>query len=669
MGKKIRKKQTHKGETVKKNKGEKSGRMKNAFALSIILNLVDRFTNYVYKALAEGFFGKIFTAYSREQTAFDNGAVKCYFRDMGGFVKWLHKLRLKFSEGIETSFFHGLFDKLCLAFITTSLKYFGNFLLSFSFYSIVIGFVRSFIPVFSVPDLSFFVVCGCIIILALPLVSSKQSLAKALTTGRISRLLIFEVFGYKDEMFEHPQKKSKLRANVAILSGMAAGLLTFAFHPIYLVVFAVMLALMLMIFSSPEVGVLLTILMIPFSAFFPHSTIALLVFVLISTVSYCVKLVRGKRIFRLEILDLFVIFFSAVMLMSGMITAGGKDSFYSALLSVTLILGYFLTVNLIRTEKWLERCVGALTASLTVVAFMGIFEYFLGYAPSGWTDMIYFPEIEGRAVALFENPNVLGWYLAIGFPFLAARTSGAKSAKGRLLGNISSLAVLVCAVLTFSRAAWVAIIVSTVIYLMINTKKTFKGLLGVVCIIPAIAYVMPKAVLRRFLSIGDVSDSSSYYRVYTWKGTIEAVKDYFWGGAGYGLSPYAEIYPQYAYAGIEAAEHSHSLFLQILFGMGIFGLIIFFAVIVLVAQKNFDFLKRSDNKKVITMVSAAFASFAAALIIGVFDYVWYNYRVFYMFWIVIALGCAYIRFGDSESRRSRVIEYSSAETASIEIKG
>ena len=94
--------------------------------------------------------------------------------------------------------------------------------------------------------------------------------------------------------------------------------------------------------------------------------------------------------------------------------------------------------------------------------------------------------------------------------------------------------------------------------------------------------------MRRFTSIGNLADSSSYYRVYTWRGSLRAAKDYFWGGAGYGSSAYAEVYPQYAYAGIEAAEHSHNLFVQILFGLGVFGLLIFLAVLFLFAAVLFS---------------------------------------------------------------------------------
>ena len=46
----------------------------------------------------------------------------------------------------------------------------------------------------------------------------------------------------------------------------------------------------------------------------------------------------------------------------------------------------------------------------------------------------------------------------------------------------------------------------------------------------------------------------------------------FYFGIGIGEGAFAEVYPFYALSGIETAPHSHSLYLQILTELGIFGL-------------------------------------------------------------------------------------------------
>ena len=65
--------------------------------------------------------------------------------------------------------------------------------------------------------------------------------------------------------------------------------------------------------------------------------------------------------------------------------------------------------------------------------------------------------------------------------------------------------------------------------------------------------------------------------------------------------------------------------------------------------------KGTDNG----IVVAGLASVTAVLIMGLTDYVWYNYRVFLMFWLVIAIVNAYIRVGNEESRRYEAYEANS----------
>ena len=101
--------------------------------------------------------------------------------------------------------------------------------------------------------------------------------------------------------------------------------------------------------------------------------------------------------------------------------------------------------------------------------------------------------------------------------------------------------------------------------------------------------------------------------------------------------------------------------------MGIFGLVVFAAIIVLFAQRNFEFYKRVSNSQQKAVASSAFASVVGILIIGLFDYPWYNYRVFFAFWIALALATAALRVGVREAKRESMANISSADNASIDI--
>ena len=66
---------------------------------------------------------------------------------------------------------------------------------------------------------------------------------------------------------------------------------------------------------------------------------------------------------------------------------------------------------------------------------------------------------------------------------------------------------------------------------------------------------------------------------------------------------------------------------------------------------NFEHIRDTKDISGKLIVSAALCSIAAALVFGLFDYTWYSYRIFFMFWVVLAIACARVRVGNDEERR------------------
>ena len=117
------------------------------------------------------------------------------------------------------------------------------------------------------------------------------------------------------------------------------------------------------------------------------------------------------------------------------------------------------------------------------------------------------------------------------------------------------------------------------------------------------------------------------------------LSDYWLTGIGVGEAAFTSIYPLYSYIGIESTVHSHNIFLQIAIELGVVALVIFVFTMFLVVQKGFSTLKSTSDKWIKLFASAAISGLIAALVHGMVDYIWYNYRVFFMFWIVAALVC------------------------------
>jgi len=121
------------------------------------------------------------------------------------------------------------------------------------------------------------------------------------------------------------------------------------------------------------------------------------------------------------------------------------------------------------------------------------------------------------------------------------------------------------------------------------------------------------------------------------------LKDYWLTGIGLGEGAFNVIYPHYSYSAI-VAPHSHNLYLQILVENGIVGFVLF-SVLMIAFYKNAIHVICRLNRGFMKVCLLAFVSAATGYLVqGLFDNVWYNYRVFMFFFMTLAftMQCANI---------------------------
>lgn len=632
-----------------------------------IIALLDRFCDLIYNALSSGLLGTVFSSYSKEQRALENGFVsKCTFKS--SFVgRAARKTREVLSKAYEESFFLRKWRSLIKKLLATPVKSYGKMLLSFGVYTVIIYFILLLVPEFEMADISALITGFSLCIVSVPLLLSRQNLAFSIGSNKITRTVFSEIFDFRDETYQVKTYKSRAITNFLILLGMLAGLLTFFVDPL-VILYSSLLLVAAVIVITPEIGVVILLFAIPFFSFANVPTIALAILIAITTFGYCIKLIRGKRVIKFELIDILICAFMILIMFGGAFSAAHESASQSAAMSCVLLLGYFLVSNLMRTEKWLSRCNCALISSATIVSVIGIFQYVFGLVDTRWLDTAYFPNITGRSTAMFENANYLAFYLVAIFPFALHNAITSEKGKTKLLGVISCILIIACTVLTWSRGAWIAIIFTGLLFLLIYSRKTLRVIISIVILIPYAITFMPTNVITRFKSIGDMTDSSTMYRFYTWKGSLRMIGDYFWSGIGYGTEAYRAVYPEYAYAGIEAAAHSHSLFLQIFIGLGFGGILVFLLTMFVFAQKNFEYFKKPFNENSRLVAATAFTAIMGMLVMGLFDYIWYNYRIFFMFWAIMGISVASIRFGNRETEKKKYFTSSDDYKSSVDIE-
>ncbi|MBQ3463873.1 MAG: O-antigen ligase family protein, partial [Clostridia bacterium] len=243
-----------------------------------------------------------------------------------------------------------------------------------------------------------------------------------------------------------------------------------------------------------------------------------------------------------------------------------------------------------------------------------------------------------RVYSTLGNPNVLGEYLLLVLPIAAVFMLKPKWKElSKYAYGAAFLILALCLILTQSRGCWLGFIVSVIIFVTFYEGKLW-GLVPLVLLI--LPFVIPQTIVERVMSIGNMEDTSTSYRVFIWLGTLGMMKYYWLGGIGMGEAAFAKVYPFFSYNAI-IAPHSHNTFLQLLVEAGIGGLGMFL-VMQGVFLKQMSVVYRADNKKSLdSMTALAIASGVAGFLVqSMFDYTFYNYRVMAVFFMLLALGMA-----------------------------
>lgn len=639
------------------------------FRGSLILTALDHLSHTIYRSFANGFFGWLFTGYPKDATsAFGDW---CRRNPIGRFFA---AFRLAFNRSVEDSICVLLVEGIMRRFLRCRVRVFGVFTVSFGAYTACASLVRILLRdgVVSLSDSPELYFALLVVIVSIPLLISKVTLAEALCTSYAGRALL-SILGYRPEQVTLAGEGLVVnRLNVAFVCGLVLGILTYSYSPVLLLIGLCALLLAYLILCKPEIGVMTLCFTMPFLP-----TMLLAALVIYVFLCCMLKVIRGKRVIRVEAVDVMVAAFGVVLLCGGVVSFS-PASLKPALLFVCLLAAYFEAVWLLREREWVVRCSVASVISATLVSLYGVFQYVTGSSvmAEAWVDSEMFTSISGRAISTLENPNMLGEYLILLIPLAVGMLVGCGEGMRRIPALFCLGCMGVCLLMTWSRGAWLGLIGAALLFLFIWHRRAVWLIFAGIASIPILPYVLPASIIGRFTSIGNLGDSSTSYRMYIWRASCEMIRDYGWTGIGIGEGAWGKVYPLYAYLGVETAPHSHNLFMQIWIETGIGGLLLFVAVLFLLLQSVFTLYRRLYTAREVncpgTMRDTAGDStternrqdarnrsqirlFTASLVCGIFavlvqgmtDYAWYNYRVYLMFWLIVGLTSASVRSADT----------------------
>lgn len=603
------------------------GKLKNWYLSSGYYKIFDKFASWVGRLFSGSMVYALFSGNSRDR---DNGIIsKAVNGFFGFFYRLFHGVFTRLASKASESVASNLVKFIINEWYKISVRYYSIMLISFILVRLVIlQFAGRGIDVYSIIGLMFATV-GLLVDVS----------PAGLYQGWKSRKLV----GLEDL-----SEKTKLTVGIkpyvvatgALVIGAALGL---AIAMPYWYIFVGAMLGLIFIFSKPKAATFLLIGLLPFLP-----TMGAVGLMLCIMLSMFFKYIMGESPdIKADGFDFACLAFCIALIYGVLNSFAVSSSIPIAMVYIVFVSSFFVIRRCASDKNYMYKLIDTIIAAAFFVSLYGIYQYLFVSADTTWQDVEMFESMKGRIYSTFGNPNVFGEYLLMTIPITYARLI-MKNPKGRSAAYICSLALqLVCMVLTYSRGCWIGLVAAMGIMLMMTGRK-----LTSLCVIALffVPFILPQSIIERVMSIGNTADSSTSYRVFIWEGTMRMLRDFWHTGIGIGTDAFNSVYPAYSLNAV-SAPHSHNLYLHIVVEMGIVGVLVFIWVI-----RNFFKSLANASKKLPELKPLCCAiglGILGYLIQGMFDNVWYNYRIYFMFFIMMALAAALCDISKKEGKNEK----------------
>jgi len=609
----------------------------NSVIFKLLCKFWISFSNAFLNSFTYKIFDKVYTSISK---SWANSRIISFFRkdEICGQEKHsvLYKcllLPFNFFELVGKKFGSKIKKSINQSFIINVSYDFMNNILALN--SRVLGiFILSFVVTNQVINRNFSILPIVLTVVGLFFLLVDYNITDFFSESKFIKFLL-KCFGFYDVSWDFYEKESLKKVFPLIIS-ILLGCLSAVFKEKSIVFMAIPVVSYVGIFlvlKYPLVGIFATFFLAPFIP-----TMLLAGLVLFTGFSYIVYSVsNGLDRWKVDGVGVGLSIFLLFMLASSIFSFSRNTSILVWGLYLIFIAFYFVITNAVVTKAQIYNLLKIFVIAGIIVSIYGVLQYIFKWDTSNaWIDEDMFESATMRAYSTMENPNVLGEYLLLTIPLTAFFLLKKENTILERLVWLFALGVgIICMVFTQSRGCWIGLFAATAIFLTFYNGKLWGLLPFFLLLLP---FVIPDAMIDRFLSVGNLEDSSTSYRVFIWLGTIQMLKDFWLGGIGMGEGAFRNVYPLYSYNSI-IAPHSHNLYLQLLVEGGIVALLIFLVTMIIFVKKLSRVYINSGRKDEDSILSLAIVSGVIGFLIqSLFDYTFYNYRMMAMFFMIISVA-------------------------------
>ena len=314
---------------------------------------------------------------------------------------------------------------------------------------------------------------------------------------------------------------------------------------------------------------------------------------------------------------------------------------------VTSFILCFAIYGRINSKTVLESFMRTAYVALLLMSLIAIVQRIMGVeANASLTDLALNKNMPGRVFGTMDNPNNLAEYLTMFIPFGFAYSINRKSAQERTLNLCLMILPVAAILLTYSRSGWIALAAAVVVYVVLYNYRLFPPLLlGGIFALPFI----PQSIYNRLLTIGNLKDSSSSYRMDIWTGCLEMLKKYWFTGVGLGPGAFAKVFPKYAIGETTVVMHSHMQFMEMMVEGGIICFVAYIAMVFSLIRRACVAAYKTKDSLLKHYIIASAASISGITLIGMFEYCWFYPRVMFAFFICTGICLGVCNIAKSEN--------------------
>ncbi len=365
------------------------------------------------------------------------------------------------------------------------------------------------------------------------------------------------------------------------------------------------LLLIMIFFYNPKIGLLLFLIIRPLvdnqgeivniPIFVNNLTINLsaLLGILFISLTSLFLLKKGKQLKYKNWVVFSWLLFILLSIFSIFYSIDKFASFYEIIRIISIFLFFLTTLIIVKTEKDINLFINAILISALIPFVIAIFQLITGNGMAGTS-----VGLDSRLYGTFSHPNQFASYALIAFGLSWFGYQKKTADKKYLIAFLVSLLALIA---TFSRGAWLGLILLS---LIIGIFKNFKMIL-ILFLFLVILFFSSETVHKRIEDIyNPPATSSIYWRIERWTDNYQSFikKPLLGHGSGTELKVYENDYGFYS-----NNAYTHNDLLKNAIELGVVGSLLYLILILTTTStllKNY-FKSKESSVKIFTLVVLA----------------------------------------------------------------